>query len=613
MPTLSAIEKKSLISLLEREAYYAGELQGQLQSALKEIYGEMKVIYNKWAKNGILTKAEMTRYNKYQSMEKQILKLLDPALKDNIQTIRKLMPDMYNESFFHAAWEVDNTTGLRLSYGNVNTKALLAAFDITNPKNIELAEALRNYGPNAKKSMRSALLNGLSQGKSYNKMAADIERSISKIFSSAMTIARTEGQRAQNKGQDDAYLRARENGVDGYQVWSATLDQRTRPDHGAMDGKRKQKDGLYHFPNGELAQYPCDPNLPSEQSINCRCRERFEIEGYSPQLMRTRAEGVLAYQNYSDYVDQYHPEWKKVIKPIPIVNKVVPRALKQAKPIPRQLELFNPPIREGAKSIAITPRAPNQAVSQSVISNTLNATINDPYYTTLSSANIVSIKANDGRGINPSYVVKLKAPTGEEFKGILKKEHTGDPVINEYATYLTDRAIGTNVVPNVVYRDYKLPEGGITKATMMEFFLDSKEAMAYMPSSVHNRSRTDYIRDKVPHEELLRVSILDYITGNADRHERNYMISSKGKVAAIDNGRALWKARPEDYVVSEPWYIIGEDKPHKIPKAIMSRINSLDTVELGKRLKGIGIDKAVVKQTLSRIIKLRNSGTLPKR
>jgi SPP1 gp7 family putative phage head morphogenesis protein len=311
MPSLSDLEKNVLSELLKKERQYASQIQDQLGDTLKNIYGEMKKIYDKYSKNGVLTKVEMTKYNKYVTMEKQILAKLDPAIKENIKTIKHLLPDMYDESFFHSAWAMDNATGLRLSYGNVNTKAMLATFEITNPKNIELVEALKNYGPNAKKSIRSAMLNGLSQGKSYNKMAADLKKSMGKIYSSAMTIARTEGQRAQNKGQDDAYMRARENGVEGIQVWSSTLDQRTRPDHGAMDGVSKQKDGLYHLPNGEQAMYPCDPNLSAEQSINCRCRERFEIEGFSPQLMRTRAEGVLPYQTYPEYVDEYHPDWKK--------------------------------------------------------------------------------------------------------------------------------------------------------------------------------------------------------------------------------------------------------------------------------------------------------------
>lgn len=308
MPELSRLEQQVYNSLLAREAKYSKQIQQQLASALKSIYGEMKAIYNKYSINGKLTKAEMVKYNKYSTMEKAILAKLDPAIKANIKTIQKLLPSQFQESFFREAWAVDNASELRLSWGLVNTKSLLAAFDITNPKNIELQNALKNYGPTAKKSIRTALLNGLSEGKSYDQMARDVKKAVKKIYSSAITIVRTEGQAAINAGQDLAYYRAIENGVEGKVVWSATKDSVTRHTHRIMDGKAKLNTGFFEPIH---AQYPGDPNLSAEERCNCRCRTRFEIDGYSPQLMRTREEGVIEYQNFSDYSKQYHPDWLK--------------------------------------------------------------------------------------------------------------------------------------------------------------------------------------------------------------------------------------------------------------------------------------------------------------
>lgn len=314
MPTLSDSEKKVLASLARREAYYASLMQKQLASSLNQIYAEMTKIYDKWAVNGVLTKVEMTRYNKYQTMEKVIMAKLDPAIKDNIKTVKKLLPDMYNASYFNYAWAMDMGVGVNLAYGVVNTKAILAAFDITNPKNIELMEALKNYGPTAKKRIRAALLKGLSMGKSYRDMARDLKKTMESIYSSAMTIARTEGGRAISRAQNDVYTQAIANGVEGNIVWDATLDQRTRPTHGRMDGVAKNKDGYFEPIH---AEYPLDPNLPAEESINCRCHTRFEIDGYGPQIRRSREEGVIPYMNYTDYVNQYHPDWKAVLKEVP--------------------------------------------------------------------------------------------------------------------------------------------------------------------------------------------------------------------------------------------------------------------------------------------------------
>lgn len=310
MPELSKLEQQALKALLANEAKYSKQIQKQLLVALTSIYGEMKKIYDNYAVNGKLTRAEMTKYNKYETMEKQILVKLDPAIKANIKTIEKLLPEQFNQSFFQYAWAIDNASGLRLSWGQVNTKQLLQIFDINNPKNIELQEALKNYGPTAKKRIRAALLNGLLLGKSYDKMAKDIKTQLNKTFNDAIRIVRTEGQSAINAGQAIAYERAKENGVNGNEVWSSTKDGKTRYDHRNVDGQKKDKDGYFNV-GGEKALYPGDPNLSAGNRINCRCNIRFEIEGYEPQLMRTREEGILPYMPYNEYAKEYHPEWIK--------------------------------------------------------------------------------------------------------------------------------------------------------------------------------------------------------------------------------------------------------------------------------------------------------------
>jgi hypothetical protein len=324
---LSKLEQQALNYLLKREAMYSKQIQKQLLDALTSIYGEMTKIYKKYSINGKLTKAEMTKYNKYSTMEEIILKKLDPALKANIKTIKKLLPEQFNESFFHYAWAIDNSTGMRLSWGLVNTKELLQAFDITNPKNIELQEALKNYSINAKKAIRSALLNGLSLGKSYSQMAADLNKAVTATYNRCMLTVRTEGQSAINAGQDYVYMQAKEKGIIGDIVWSTAKDNKVRPqvrfskkgkrykdtslaNHKIMDGQKKDKDGLFYLSStNEYARWPGDPNLSAAQRCNERCTERMDIEGYSPQLMRTREEGIIKYQNYLDYAKQYHPDW----------------------------------------------------------------------------------------------------------------------------------------------------------------------------------------------------------------------------------------------------------------------------------------------------------------
>jgi SPP1 gp7 family putative phage head morphogenesis protein len=299
--------EQSYKALLAREAQYERRVAAVLRKALDEIRAEMSKIYEKYAVNGILTKAEMTRYARYAAMETNIVGKLSPVIRASMDTIKRLQPDQYQAAFFRAAWEIDNAAGVALNWGIINTDAIRAAYSITDPENKAMAEALKNYSLNARGKIRKALNNGLAQGKSYPAMARDLKDALNKTNFEAMRIIRTEGQSAIAAGTADAYDRAIEDGVDGGVFWAATLDARTRDQHQAMDGQERDKDGLFHFPNGETAPYPGWEGLSAENRINCRCHLRFGIAGYSPQLRRTRDQGLIPYQTYSDWEESNGP------------------------------------------------------------------------------------------------------------------------------------------------------------------------------------------------------------------------------------------------------------------------------------------------------------------
>ncbi len=98
-----------------------------------------------------------------------------------------------------------------------------------------------------------------------------------------MQIARTEGMRALNAGHQRAYDEAEKNGIGLSIMWDATLDSRTRPSHGALDGKYKNEEhnGWYV---AELGRYVSGPGQSGVASfdINCRCRTHAHIKGFPP-------------------------------------------------------------------------------------------------------------------------------------------------------------------------------------------------------------------------------------------------------------------------------------------------------------------------------------------
>jgi SPP1 gp7 family putative phage head morphogenesis protein len=267
-----------------------------LEKALAKIRGDIATLYDRYALNGVLTKAEMTQANRLVTAERQLVRELNTAIVDNKAVIKQLRPEQYEAAFFRYAWAIDQEAGIRLAWGRVPIRQVMRNLD-----NRMYHIALDRYGKDARMLIRQALNNGLVRGQSFQQMMRGIRDALNTTAARAVRIARTEGMRAANAGTVDAYTKAAELGVQGNIVWVATLDDRTRDQHADMDGVARGADGMFQMPNGEKTPAPGDPVLSAGNSINCRCTTRYEIEGYAPTLRRTREEGLIPYQTYNEW------------------------------------------------------------------------------------------------------------------------------------------------------------------------------------------------------------------------------------------------------------------------------------------------------------------------
>ena len=320
MPTLKKLEDVAARRLGLLLIKYEREAAAVLSDALKEVRNTLTKIYDKYAVDGVLTKAQMTQYNRLTNLEAEITKNIKPSLNKVVALTKRLPAEVYQQSFFQHAWAMDGSQGVRLKWGTLNMGAILKNTENPMDKIIISKDLESQIGTLAAEMMRDeaiagakiALNNGLPLGKSYTAMARDLKKSINTTAARALRIIRTEGQTAMNSGQDAAYYKAEKAGVEGRYIWDATLDGRTRREHGDMDQKaRNEKTGLFAGPGSEVSRYPADMNLSAGNRINCRCRLRFEVEGFSPLIRRTREKGLVPYQSYTDYATEYHPEWLK--------------------------------------------------------------------------------------------------------------------------------------------------------------------------------------------------------------------------------------------------------------------------------------------------------------
>jgi hypothetical protein len=97
----------------------------------------------------------------------------------------------------------------------------------------------------------------------------------------AETIARTESVRTAAQAREAAFLQMiQQTGIDPARVrqtWRATMDNRVRDTHRAMNGQVRPLGQAFDSPSGARLRYPGDPTAPASECVNCRCAVTFTI------------------------------------------------------------------------------------------------------------------------------------------------------------------------------------------------------------------------------------------------------------------------------------------------------------------------------------------------
>lgn len=287
-----------------RETEAIRELARNYAAAIDAIRNDLARLYERYAENGKLTHAEMSKFNRLASLEKQLTGTIRPAALKNERVIEKVARVQYEESFYRHAWSIDQNVGVSLRWGLLSPEQVKAA--VENPLR-HLAK--RELSRATLTRVRRAISQGLIRGVTLRKMMNEVREAMDVTANDAMRIVRTEAHRARELGNWDVTQKAAELGLDMVKVWDATLDNRTRSTHGSMDGQRRKvvvtDDGVklekpFRSPNGATATYPGGFGVARED-INCRCDAVDEIVGFPPEVRRVRDEGIQPYQTFREW------------------------------------------------------------------------------------------------------------------------------------------------------------------------------------------------------------------------------------------------------------------------------------------------------------------------
>lgn len=148
------------------------------------------------------------------------------------------------------------------------------------------ADEVRNVSDDMRRGVRRAVVRALAGGLNREGLDLEIERALGSENTRGRVerIARTEVSRAYGQQGVAANRALIARGSDLIQRWVATVDDRTRPEHAAINGQERELDQPFHLGGGATAatgpdegvgtpcNAPLDPSLPPELGIQCRCR-----------------------------------------------------------------------------------------------------------------------------------------------------------------------------------------------------------------------------------------------------------------------------------------------------------------------------------------------------
>jgi SPP1 gp7 family putative phage head morphogenesis protein len=274
----------------------------EYKRALDDIRSQLAQVYAKYSQDGSLTYAEMSKYNRLNSLHDNVRDELINLTGKTGRAITKLSEDAYEAGFYRSAYAIEAGGGpggmVSINWGSLSPETITAS--VQNPiSGLTLSERLAVHRAEIITKIRSEITQGLIQGESYPKMAKRIKTTLDGDATKAMRVVRTEGHRNTQAGRNECYARAQAKGVDLVKVWSASLDDRTRISHAKLDGQEADKDGYFHVA-GAKAQHPGGFGVAA-LDINCRCSVRGQIRGFAPKVRRVRGKGEQSYQTYNEW------------------------------------------------------------------------------------------------------------------------------------------------------------------------------------------------------------------------------------------------------------------------------------------------------------------------
>lgn len=203
-----------------------------------------------------------------KALKTQVQGILDQLQANEFTTVSEYLSKSYEDGFIGTMYDLQGQ-GIPLVFP-IDQEQVVAAIQNETKLSESLYSSLGKDIKTLNKQIAGEISRGISNGAMYDEIARNISSFARIPQNRAMTIARTEAHRIQEKATSDAHNKAAEKGADIVKIWSAALDGSTRDTHRELDGQIRELDEPFEV-DGKTAMFPGDFGDPAED-CNCRCR-----------------------------------------------------------------------------------------------------------------------------------------------------------------------------------------------------------------------------------------------------------------------------------------------------------------------------------------------------
>lgn len=269
------------------------DMQEAIKSGDQDAIKEAKNVYERTAKNITIND------KRFQGMVDETAAKISHTNEVALSYVNDQVPGIYTINY--NAFGDEKIKGYSFSLVNEQAVKTLAVTDkmLLPTKKLDIPKDLRWN----EKMINSQITQGILQGESIPTIARRLRNVTDMNRASSIRNARTMTTAAENKGRQDSYVKATEDGVILMRVWVATGDERTRAWHMSLNGVEVGVNEPWVNEYGEIME-PGDPGAHPCNVYNCRCAMKADVKGFKwSGKSATKQGSVDQYKQFADVAD----------------------------------------------------------------------------------------------------------------------------------------------------------------------------------------------------------------------------------------------------------------------------------------------------------------------